>query len=395
MVDSIVGLQWGSEGKGKIVAYLSPEYDAMVRSGGSQAGHTFYHGGRKHVRRQIPCGVINLRCKLYLSANSLVSLDLLASEIREYDLRPDRLMIDYHSMVVTSDHVDAERSSSLEKRLASTGEGIGAAQSEKVWRRAKLFDYYAESDPELYFYAGDTVEAINIQIQNSNSILLEGTQGIGLDLNHGIYPFVTSRSVLPSSLLSDAGISPKHYNQTIGVMRTYPIRVGGNSGPTYSNELTWKELTLRSGSPKLLSEITTVTKRLRRIFEQSYEFLEKSFILAGPDQIALTFLDYINYQDFGKTQLNDLSTISREYINELENRIQTPITLISTGPGADHIIDRRSDSQKAHPVGTDAVEDLFPKGIYGYEWSSQFVPRMIDKKMLTLDGDPWKRQIFV
>ncbi len=184
-VDCLVGLQLGSEAKGKLSAYLAPEYNAMVRSGGPQAGHTFFNEGVKYINRQIPCGVINLDCLLYLSANSLVNLDVLGNEIRRYNLYPDRLMLDNHAMVITDKHIDREQKSSLENRLASTIEGVGAAQSEKIWREGYLFDHYANEDPELYFFSNDPVTTINEQIQKKHPVLLEGTQGFGLSLNHG------------------------------------------------------------------------------------------------------------------------------------------------------------------------------------------------------------------
>jgi adenylosuccinate synthase len=399
-VDCLVGLNWGSEGKGRVSAYLAYEYNAMVRSGGPQAGHSFFHEKIKYVNRQIPCGVVNPDCLLFLSASSLLNLGVLANEIRTYHLHPDRLMIDNNAMVVTNKHIGMEKRASLRKKLASTVEGAGAAQAEKIWRRGVLFDHYAFEDPELYFFSNDTANAINKLIDNGYFILLEGTQGFGLCLNHGIYyPFVTSRDVLSSSLFSDAGISPKFHNKTIGVMRTYPIRVAGNSGPTESEEITWEEIAKRSGSPKPIKEYTSVTGRLRRVFEQSYESLEKSILLNRPDQIALMFLDYINYEDYGKSCFETLSKKSRRYIDSLEQRINVPITLIGTGPEENHIIDRRTEEQKnhvfEHPFCKESIKELFPDNIYGNEWGDSFIEKFIDKKMTDKKGNAWKRKIFV
>ncbi len=396
-VDCLVGLQLGSEAKGKLSAYLAPEYNAMVRSGGPQAGHTFFNEGVKYINRQIPCGVINLDCLLYLSANSLVNLDVLGNEIRRYNLYPDRLMLDNHAMVITDKHIDREQKSSLENRLASTIEGVGAAQSEKIWREGYLFDHYANEDPELYFFSNDPVTTINEQIQKKHPVLLEGTQGFGLSLNHGEYPYVTSRDVTSSALLSDAGISPAHYNQTIGVMRTYPIRVGGNSGPTNSNELTWEEITNRSGSPEPLIEYTTVTGRTRRIFEQDFETLEKAILVNKPDQIALMFLDYINAGDYGKTKFEDLSAKSQKYINNLEEKLNIPITLIGTGPGEKHMIDLREDNQKRYPVENPLENldcNLWPTNFYGRDWDSGYIEDFLDRKMSDEKGNAFKRKIF-
>ena len=372
VVDVLVGLQWGSEGKGKIAAYLAKEYNAMVRSGGPQAGHTFCYKGVKYINRQIPCGVVNPNCLLYLSANTLVNLDVLKEEIVRYKLYPDRLMIDNHVGILTIEHIILERESSLRKKLGSTTEGVGAAQAEKIWRRIHLFKDINEYP--LYLFSNDTVKAINKQIENGHPILLEGTQGFGLSLNHGTYPYVTSRDVTCSALLADAGISPAFHGQTIGVMRTYPIRVGGNSGPTQSKEVTWKEITKRSGSPRPIIEYTTVTGRVRRVFEQDYENLEKAILVNQPDQIALMFLDYINYEDYGKTRFDQLSKKSKDYICRLEKILGIPITLIGTGPEEDHIIDLRDETQKRKPIQNSIkdVKDVWPTEVYNWDWSSIF-----------------------
>jgi len=395
VVDCLVGLQWGSEGKGKISAYLANEYNAMVRSGGPQAGHTFYDQGEKFVNRHIPCGVKNEDCYLYLSASSLINIDVFAKEIQQYKLYPDKLMIDNHAMVVTQKHIKQERKAMLNKKYASTVEGVGAAQSEKVWRTAPLFEYYANEDPELFLFANDTQAALDQQIRLRHKILLEGTQGAGLDLNHGFYPYATSRSVIASTLLSDAGIAPQDHNQTIGVMRTYPIRVAGNSGHTLSDEITWKEIAKRSGSPNPITEYTTVTKKVRRVFEQSPKALEKAISMNKPDQIALMFIDYINFKDFGVSQFENLSTKSKDYVNKLEDKLQIPITLIGTGPLEEHIIDMRSDKQKVTASMRELNNEFWSDNIYGYDWDSGFIHRFIDRKTTDKYGKPWKRKIFI
>jgi len=380
-VDCLVGLQWGSEGKGKIAAYLANEYNGMVRSGGPQAGHSFYVGDEKFVNRQIPCGVFNKDCYLYMSASSLINLDVLRKEIDRYGVYPDRLMIDSHAMVITGEHIGLEKQRKLKEKLASTLEGVGAAQAEKVWRDAKVFDSYAGEIPELYFFCNDTKKALDFQIQNGHPILLEGTQGFGLCLNHGDYPYVTSRDVTSSALLADAGIAPQSHGQTIGVMRTYPIRVGGNSGPTGSEELSWEEIVKRSGSLKPICEYTTVTGRMRRVFEQSEESLEKAIMANQPDQIALMFLDYINARDYGKNEFGELSDESQDYVSTLEKELGIPITLIGTGPKAEHIIDRRENFERRRVVQNvqDEMRWFFPDNFMSYDWESGYWERFVER----------------
>lgn len=339
LVDVIVGMQWGSEGKGKIAAYLSRSYEAMVRSGGPQAGHTFYHDGRRFINRQIPCGVFS-RCSLYISAAGIINPEVLRDEISRYHILPGRLMIDYNAMILTSDHIESERQGGLKERLGSTCEGVGAASADKIMRTGRLFREYARDDG-LEEYAGDTVKSIHAHLAKEEKVLIEGTQGFGLSLNHGSYPFVTSRDVTAAALLSDAGVSPKDHGRTIGVMRTYPIRVGGNSGPTGSSEISWAEIEKRADSKESLIEYTTVTGRVRRVFEQDFTILHRAIMVNRPDELALMFLDHINTRDRGKRRFEELSNESRDYVNSMEDQLQTPVTLIGTGPGENEIIDRR------------------------------------------------------
>jgi len=274
-----------------------------------------------------------------------------------------------------------EKARNLKEKLASTLEGVGAAQVEKVWRDAKVFNSYAAEIPELYFFCNDTRKALDYQIQDGHSILLEGTQGFGLSLNHGDYPYVTSRDVTSSALLADAGIAPKFHGKTIGVMRTYPIRVGGNSGPTGSDELNWEEIAERSGSQKPICEYTTVTGRMRRVFEQSPDALEESVRINRPDEIALMFIDYINHEDYGKSHFEDLSDESKSYVDNLERELKVPVTLIGTGPKAEHIIDRRENFERRRVV-QNVQEEMgwfFPDNFMGTSWNSGYHGRFVGK----------------
>ena len=392
--DCLVGLQWGSEGKGKVIAYLADEYNAMVREGGDNAGHTFYYENKKYANRTIPCGVINPDCNLYIGAAALLNFEVLAKEIQMHKLYPNRLMIDRHAMVVLDKHIQEELDENLNKNIGSTGKGIGAATKDKVMRKGKLFDFYAEKDPELYFYCGDVAYALHQEIKRKHTILLEGTQGFGLSLNHGNYPYCTSRDVTSGALLSDAGIPPKYYGKTIGVMRTYPIRVAGNSGPTGSKEISFEEIKKRSGSPHEIIEYTTVTNKVRRVFEQNYSELERAVMINGVDEIALMFIDYINYCDYGKTDFNELSSESKQYVEKIEKITKIPVTIIGTGPFENQIIDRRKEKQRRQMVFDDLRHELFPQNIYGNPWDCGFIEDFLDRKMINNEENPFQRRIF-
>ena len=175
-------------------------------------------------------------------------------------------------------------------------------------------------------------------------------------------------------------------------MRTYPIRVGGNSGPAgTSAEITWEIIQKRSGIRERFAEYTTVTGRMRRVFEQDWEVLKRAVKINGIDQIALMFIDYINAEDFGCEYLADLSCQSRAYIDKVEDELNTPVTLIGTGPLKHHMIDVR-DGQQRTPISLqyeDRTKYGFKSNFMGYSWDVGYLEYFIDRKM------DWKRRIFV
>ena len=315
--DCLIGLNFGSEGKGKIASYLSRDYDVSVRTGGPNSGHTFYNGSEKHVVRHVPSAVLNRNLQLVISQGSVLNIDVLRDEIKRYALTPDVLKIDSSSAVVLKEHCDAEKKDSTLTSISSTLQGTGAAKSDKIMRRGNLAQNLF--DGSLQPFLEDCSYICISHLENGKRILVEGAQGFGLSLNYGYYPYVTSQDVTVSSLISDSGLPVNFHRHTVGVLRTYPIRVGGTSGPLNSEEITWKDLTLRSGASSLIQEFSSVTKKLRRIFEQDYSMLNKAISVNRPDMIALTFLDYVNFEDYGKNEFMSLSKISNPYSNFFPN----------------------------------------------------------------------------
>ncbi|HTF72339.1 MAG TPA: hypothetical protein VK638_57700, partial [Edaphobacter sp.] len=124
------------------------------------------------------------------------------------------------------------------------------------------------------------------------------------------------------------------------VLRTFPIRVAGNSGPL-EEELTWTELRQISGYPHEIAETTTVTGRLRRVARFSFDVVERAVRVNRPTHLAIHGLDYLTYQDFGKTSFESLSKLSRAFIDSVEGRLNVPATFLFTGPANESIIDRR------------------------------------------------------
>ena len=175
-------------------------------------------------------------------------------------------------------------------------------------------------------------------------ILLEGTQGTSLSIHHGEYPFVTSRDTTVAGCLADAGIAPARVRRVIMVCRTYPIRVGGPSGPM-TLEITYEQLAERSGIPigqLKETETTTTTKRQRRLAEFDWTQFQRSVFLNGPTDIALTFVDYLDIKNREAYRFEQLKPDTLRFIEEVERVSGRPVTLISTNFHWRNVIDRRA-----------------------------------------------------
>lgn len=355
-VDSIVGLMWGSEGKGKIVSSLASYYDAAVRTGAPNAGHTTVVNGSKYVMRSVPCAWSNLRCKLFIGPGGMINIEVLQKELAQFPINAgvlERLHFDRNAIFVDEHDIAEEERNNMNAKNGSTAEGVGVAQARKILRRSchTVGQIVNSEEPQVsrgdqladdifVGRVGDVAMELNAIFDAGGSIMLEGTQGFGLCMNHGDYPFVTSRDVLPSSLMSDAGLAPSLARFTFGVMRTYPIRVAGNSGPMgNAKEIDWAEVSRRCGAPDgAIVEKTTVTKRVRRVSEIDWQFMKRSVALNRPDGIFITFIDYIDWSMHGKTEYRDLTVNAIKFIGEVEGQLGVPVVGISTGPGAEEMI---------------------------------------------------------
>jgi len=323
----VAGGQFGSEGKGKIAAWLASDFQHAVRTGGPNAGHTVVDGGRTIVLRHLPCAVVNPDAALYLGAGSILDPDILLREISENQISPSRLRIDPTAVVITRSHLDDEVE--LVHRIGSTGKGVGAAVATKVLRASDIL--LARDVPELSRYVGDVADALHSALRDGKNILLEGTQGAGLSLHHGPFPYVTSRETTASSICGEAGVGPLDVERVVLVVRTYPIRVAGTSGPLPA-EISWDDVTARSGYATPIREYTTVTGRLRRVAEFDLGMVIRAARLNSATDIALTFADYLDCSVRNATAEHALTAPVRRFIDELEAATNTPVTIVSTGP---------------------------------------------------------------
>lgn len=346
-VDIVIGGQFGSEGKGQIAAYLSPYYDCLVRVGGPNAGHKVYNEPEPHIFRIIPSGSSrNMEAKLIIGAGAVINLEVLKDEIREFNISHERLSIHENATIITKS--DITREEKLDK-IGSTKQGVGAATASNIISRLKNEEKHkAKNCKDLKLYIRDVHFEMEELFKSNKKLLLEGTQGTLLSLHHGYYPHVTSRETSAAGCLAEAGIGLNRVRKIVMVTRSYPIRVqnpeNGSSGEFLSNEITFDEISGRSGFP--LEEMkkiekTSVSKKLRRVAEFNWELFRKACELNTPTDIALTFTDYIDYKNQNARRYDQLSPDTTRFIDELERCSGLPVSLISTRFAYRSIIDRR------------------------------------------------------
>jgi adenylosuccinate synthase len=346
LVDVIVGGQYGSEGKGHIASYLSREYSVLVRVGGPNAGHKVLLESGPYTHHQLPSGTLrNPAAKLIIAPGAVVNPESLLREIQECKVDHERLSIDPQTMIITTK--DCKSEAGLQQRISSTGQGVGAATARRILDRGKSVRL-AKDVRELGPFIRNTWEVLERTYNTGGRVLVEGTQGTGLSIFHGVYPFVTSRDTTVSGCLSEAGISPMRVRKSIMVCRTYPIRVqnppDGTSGPL-SQELDWEEIARRAGVPveKIkTNERTSTTNRQRRVGTFDWILLRKNSALNGPTDIALTFADYLHPQNAEARRYEQLTLETIRFIEEVERVGAAPVSLISTRFDFRSIIDRRT-----------------------------------------------------
>lgn len=358
MATVVVGGQIGSEGKGLIVGHIAGSYRVHVRVGAANAGHTLYVNGEKHVVQQLPCAAYaNPFAQLVLGAGAIISSEILRREIvanvkwrEKNNVPPLRLLIDKRAHVITDEHVQMEQKYNLEQTIGSTSsiarEGIGAAQACRVSRTKYETIEQAKTrvliDLERWVGIGNTVELLHSAEMMHTRILLEGTQGTGLDNVLGVeYPYVTSRHVTAAGIAADCGLGPRHIQSVVIVVRTFPIRVAGPSGPFYhdSKEISWSDIGVDEQKEK-----TTVTKKIRRVATFSYEQLRYAVRVNGATEIALNFADYVAPEVYGAAGFYSWQDVKKidgvgPMIGKIEAENFVPVTMIGTGP--ETVIDRQ------------------------------------------------------
>jgi adenylosuccinate synthase len=331
----VIGAQWGDEGKGKIVDWLTESAQGVVRfQGGHNAGHTLVIGGRKTVLRLIPSGVLREQVAIYIGNGVVLSPAALVQEIGELEAAGvevrSRLRISPACPLVLPIHValDQARESALgETKIGTTGRGIGPAYEDKIARRALrvqdlldttrfgeklerlldlhnfMLEHYYKRAPLAFAQVRDETLALAEQIRpmvadvaglvqaaraRGDSLLFEGAQGALLDIDHGTYPYVTSSNCIAGAAAPGTGIGPGLLDYVLGIVKAYTTRVGTGPFPT--------ELTddVGAGLAKRGNEFGSVTGRPRRCGWLDLPLLRRSFELNGVNGACITKLDVLD-----------------------------------------------------------------------------------------------------
>ncbi len=398
---AVVGMEWGDEGKGKIVDFLAEKADVVARfNGGNNAGHTIEVNNKKIVLHLIPSGVMHPN-KLNIIGNGLVvDPKVLLGEIKNLEknsirVSPENLAISENAHIILPPHIEEDKK--IGAKIGTTARGIGPAYTDKAARTGlKAYEFIDDAifkkrfgDEEFYAeykeyaeavkpYVNDTSLIIN-EALSSRRVIFEGAQGILLDIDHGTYPFVTSSSTIAGGVCTGLGIAPKKVQNVLGVCKAYKTRVGLGPFPT--------EVTGAIGE-KIQStgkEFGATTGRARRVGWFDALIGKYAVMINGIDSIALTKLDILTtveklkicvaykykgsiiknfttnmkvlqncqpvyeeldgwWDDITKAKSYDqLPNNAKKYLNRIEQLLQVPISIISVGPNREQTIVARPE----------------------------------------------------
>ena len=345
-ISVVVGGQFGSEGKGKVALKIAQDEKAaaVVRIGGTNSGHTAVDAkGRTRALRQLPVSILAPDTVAVLPAGAIIDPEIFLREVEAVGLGPDRVFVSPFASVITAQDRDAERSSGIVSEIGSTGSGTGAALVRRIARRAAT--ELAGAFNPLKPFVRDASEFMRNALNQNRWIVIEGSQGFGLSLLHGgYYPHATSRDTTAGTFVGEAGLSPIDVKDVTLVLRAHPIRVAGNSGPLL-NETTWERIAQSAGLPSGYNELTTATKKIRRVGQFDAAMVRKAIEVNNPTRIVLNHFDYV---DPGirehRFNLNALA-----FLKKVENDIGREVDFVGTGPAT--LIPRKDiGSAEFHPT---------------------------------------------
>ena len=398
-VDVILGLQWGDEGKGKIVDYLARDYDIVARfQGGPNAGHTLNFDGRKFVLHTVPSGIFRPHLTNLIGNGVVIDPITLEREIRGLDEAKvdytDRLLVSRKAHLILPTHRMLDAASEAAKgadKIGSTLRGIGPTYMDKTGRnglrvgdvettqfearyaalKAKhlglLALYDAQPDFDLageeakWFASLDTLRKLpfvngeywlNQALQNDRRILAEGAQGSMLDIDFGTYPFVTSSNTITAGVCTGLGIAPNKVGEVIGISKAYCTRVGGGPFPTELHGPAGEALRQAGG------EFGATTGRPRRCGWIDLSQLKYTIAINGVTQLCITKIDVLDHLD--KLEVATHYRIDGEQTDELPYDLTaTPVDPVYRSyPGWDAALHGIKSFDKLAPAAQTYINEL-------------------------------------
>jgi adenylosuccinate synthase len=331
----VIGTQWGDEGKGKVVDWLTEQVSGVVRfQGGHNAGHTLVVNGKKTILRLIPSGILHPKVTCYVGNGVVLSPTALLTEIDELQANgidvESRLKISLACPLILSYHVALDQAREAAKgdaKIGTTGRGIGPAYEDKVARRAirlldltqpetlrsklaetmslhnfvlehhlkakpvdvdQVFNELMAMAPRLLKMAADVPQLLYEAGRRNENLLFEGAQGSLLDIDHGTYPFVTSSNCVAGAAGAGAGVGPSKLHYVLGITKAYATRVGSGPFPTEQINEVGQTLAKRG------NEFGSVTGRPRRCGWFDAAALRRSMQINGVTGLCITKLDVLD-----------------------------------------------------------------------------------------------------
>lgn len=304
-ISVVVGGQYGSEGKGKVAHYFAKKLGAFaaVKVSGTNSGHTVYDSkGNPQILRVLPSPSLIPGMYCVIAPGAYFQPRILLEEIERVGFPRDHLLIHPNAGIITEEIEQAEKATDLRERIGSTASGTGVATVHRILGDEEFVR--ACEVTELHDLIVDTAEIMRGWLDEGQHIIIEGGQGFGLSLLHcDCYPYCTSRDTTASAFVGDAGLSPLDVDNVIQVLRSYEIRVAGNSGPM-AYETTWDQVTQNAGSSRPICEWTSVSKKIRRVGYFDYNLVTRAVDANQPNITVLNFMDYIKEEPgYGSKQL--------------------------------------------------------------------------------------------
>ena len=398
---AVIGMEWGDEGKGKIIDFLAEKADVVARfNGGNNAGHTIEVNDKEIVLHLIPSGVMH-KNKLVVGNGLVIDPKVLLQEIgflrkNNIKISPENLVISENAHIILPHHIEEDKK--VGGKLGTTARGIGPAYTDKAARiglkvyefvddaifkkrlgEEEFYQEYKQYAETIKSFVGDATMIINNAINNNKKVIFEGAQGTLLDIDHGTYPFVTSSNAIAGGICTGLGISPKKVQSVLGVCKAYKTRVGMGPFPT---EITG---TIGEKIQKIGKEFGATTGRQRRVGWFDALIGKYAVMVNGIDSIALTKLDVLTtinklkicvaykhkgniikdfttnikilqncqpiyeefdgwWDDLSKIRTYDkLPTNAKKYLRRIEELLKVPFSIVSVGPKREQTIVTRQE----------------------------------------------------